>query len=281
MLVFLNGQFVPENQAVVSVFDRGFLYGDGLFEGIRVFNGKPFRWKQHLERFQHGADFLRIALPFSAEVLGEFASRLIAENQMPNSLLRLTLSRGIGPRGYSPKNADLPTFVMATYPMPAIEPSNPPAWRVFISSFRLPAREPLARFKNLNKLPQVLARAEADTEGADEALLLNSDGYVVEGSTSNLFWIRDETVCTPPLPSGILPGVTRATVLELCGKAGIEVREENVTPDELHKMDGAFLSLSSTGIAEAALLNGKPLKRSSVARKLSEAYWDVVRSECA
>lgn len=281
MLVFLNGQFVPENQAVVSVFDRGFLYGDGLFEGIRVFNGKLFRWRQHLERFQHGANFLRIAVPFSAEATGEFAKRLIAENQMPNSLLRLTLSRGIGARGYSPKNAERPTLVMATYPMPAIEPSNPPAWRVIISSFRLPAGEPLARFKNLNKLPQVLARAEADAEGADEALLVNSDGHVVEGSTSNLFWIRNDTVCTPPLPSGILPGVTRATVLELCAKAGTDVREENITSGELHEMDGALLSMSSNGIAEIALMNGKPLKRSPIAKKLSEAYWDTVRTECA
>jgi aminodeoxychorismate lyase len=280
MTVFLNGEFVPEDRAVISVFDRGFLYGDGLFEGIRVFNGKPFRWRQHLERFQCGANFLRIAVPFSSEAVGEFAKRLIAENQASNSLLRLTLSRGIGARGYSPKNAEQPTFVMATYPMPTAEPSNPPAWRVFISSFRLPAGEPLARFKNLNKLPQVLARAEADAESADEALLLNSDGHVVEGSTSNLFWIRGETVCTPPLPSGILPGVTRATVLELCGVAGIEVREENIVPGELQKMDGAFLSLSSAGIAEIALLNGKPLKRSSIPRRVSEAYWEAVRTEC-
>jgi aminodeoxychorismate lyase len=281
MIVFLNGQFVPENQAVISVFDRGFLYGDGLFEGIRVFNSKPFRWKQHWERFQHGANFLRIAVPFSAQALEELAERLITQNQMPDSLLRLTLSRGIGARGYSPKNAERPTLVMATYPMPAAEPSNPPEWRVFISSFHLPAGEPLARFKNLNKLPQVLARAEADAEGADEALLLNSDGYVVEGSTSNLFWIRDETVCTPPLPSGILPGVTRAVVLELCGESGIKTREENIAPEELQKADGAFLSLSSTGIAEIAFLNGKLLKRSPVARRISEAYWGLVRTECA
>src|SRR6266581_8518209 len=138
MLVFLNGDFVPEEQAVISVFDRGFLYGDGLFEGVRVFNGKPFRWKQHWERFQHGANFLKIAVPFSAEALGEYAIRLISENQMPNSLLRLTLSRGIGQRGYSPKKAERPTLVMANYPMPAVDPSNPPAWRLFISSFRLP-----------------------------------------------------------------------------------------------------------------------------------------------
>jgi aminodeoxychorismate lyase len=280
MMVFLNGEFVPEERALISVFDRGFLYGDGLFEGIRVFNGKLFRCKQHLERFQQGANFLRIAVPISADAIEEFARRLIAENGMRNSLLRLTLSRGIGARGYSPKNAERPTVVMATYPMPAAEPSNPPAWRVFISSFRLPAGEPLARFKNLNKLPQVLARAEADAENADEALLLNSDGFVVEGSTSNLFWIRDGTVCTPPLPSGILPGVTRAVVMELCGRTGIDVREENIAPSELQKMDGAFLSLSSWGIAEVAFLNGKALARCAIAKKLSEMYWDTVRNEC-
>lgn len=280
MIVFLNGEFVPEERAMISVFDRGFLYGDGLFEGIRVFNGKPFRWKQHLERFQHGANFLKIRVPFSEGEIGEFASRLLAENQMPNALLRLTLSRGIGQRGYSPKNAERPTFVMMTHPMAEADPSNPPAWRVFISSFQLPAREPLARFKNLNKLPQVLARAEADAERADEALLLNSDGYVVEGSTSNLFWIRNGTVCTPPLPSGILPGVTRAVVLELCGEAGISVREENIRVEELERMDGVFLSLSSSGIAEVAFVNEKALKRSPVVRRLSEAYWGAVRSEC-
>src|SRR5260370_34326672 len=104
MIVFLNGQFVPENQAVISVFDRGFLYGDGLFEGIRVFNSKPFRWKQHWERFQDGANFLRIAVPISPAALEEFAKRLILENQMQNSLWRLTLSCGIGHRADSPKN---------------------------------------------------------------------------------------------------------------------------------------------------------------------------------
>src|ERR1051325_11336154 len=103
MTVFLNGEFVPEERAVISVFDRGFLYGDGLFEGIRVFNGKTFRWKQHLERFQRGADFLQIGVPFASEAIGDFASRLLMENQMPDLLLRLTLSRGRGPRGYCPR----------------------------------------------------------------------------------------------------------------------------------------------------------------------------------
>jgi branched-subunit amino acid aminotransferase/4-amino-4-deoxychorismate lyase len=127
----------------------------------------------------------------------------------------------------------------------------------------------------------VLVRAEADADGADEALLLNSDGYVVEGSTSNLFWIRNDTVCTPPLPSGILPGVTRAVVLELCGKMRIETQEENIRMGELEKTDGAFLSLSSNGIAKIAVFNGKQLKRSPLPKKLSEAYWTALQTECA
>src|ERR1700674_2107993 len=108
MIVFLNGQFVPEEQAVVSVFDRSFLYGDGLFETMRIFRGKPFRWQQHLERLQGGAEFLNVVLPFPADALRAFAEQLISANQMPDSLLRLTLSRGIGQRGYSPKGAERP-----------------------------------------------------------------------------------------------------------------------------------------------------------------------------
>src|SRR5579872_7032026 len=116
MIVFLNGQFVPEESAVVSVFDRGFLYGDGLFETIRIFKGKPFRWEQHLERLQRGAEFLKIKLPFSCTALPKFADELINKNQMPDALLRLTLSRGVGIRGYSPKGAEEPTVVMSLHP---------------------------------------------------------------------------------------------------------------------------------------------------------------------
>lgn len=275
--VFLNGEFVPEERALISVFDRGFLYGDGLFEGVRVFNGKPFRWKQHWQRFQHGADFLKIRMPFAPEATNDFALRLIKENQMSDSLLRLTLSRGVGVRGYSPKGAGPPSFVMSLHPMPSVDPTAPPAWRVVTSSFRLPANEPLARFKNTNKLPQVLARAEADAAGAEEALLLNSDGYVVEGTTSNLFWIKDGVVCTPPLPSGILPGVTRAVILEL----SLRSREENITVEELRQAEGVFLSMSSTGVAEIAFLDGKALTRSPVVKRLASAYWETVQKECA
>ncbi len=281
MLIFLNGQFVPEAQAVVSVFDRSFLYGDGLFETMLVANGKPFRWSQHLERLQQGAQFLKIKLPFGADALRSFADQLISKNQMPGALLRLTLSRGVGARGYSPKGAEQPALVMSLHPAPAINPSAESKWKLVTSSFRLPAGEPLAQFKTCNKLPQILARAEADPAGADEALLLNTAGFVVEGATSNLFWLETDTVCTPPLASGILAGVTRAVVLEICHSLALKTREELVTPEELKNRHGVFLSLSSRGVVDVMTLDGQALQHSPLVEKLRLSYWDLVRAESA
>jgi branched-chain amino acid aminotransferase len=281
MIVLLNGQFVPEEQAVISVFDRGFLYGDGLFETLRVFNGKPFRWAQHMERLHQGAEFLKIPLPFTPERLRDFASQLVARNSMPDSLLRLTLSRGIGVRGYSPKGAESPALVMSLHPAPALDASNPPRWRLITSSSRLPANEPLARFKTCNKLPQILARSEADSVNADEALLLNTNGHVVEAASSNLFWIENGTICTPPLPSGILPGVTRAVVLEVCSRIGLEAREASVRLEQLRHAEGVFLSLSTVGIAESISLDGVSLAHSPLVDKLHAAYWKLLHRETA
>lgn len=281
MFVFLNGQFVPEDRAVVSVFDRSFLYGDGLFETIGVFNGKPFRWAQHLERLQRGADFLKIKLPFAPAALRDFAAQLVEKNKMPDALLRITLSRGVGVRGYSPKDAEQPTLVMTLHPAPVVDPQNPPRWKLITANVRLPANEPLAQFKTSNKLAQVLARAEADASGANEALLLNTDGFVAEGASSNLFWIQRGAVCTPPLATGVLAGVTRAVVLELCGGLTLPIQETNITPDGLRRADGVFLTLSSLGVVEAVGLDAAPLLQSPLVDKISRAYAETVRAETA
>jgi aminodeoxychorismate lyase len=270
MIVFLNGQFVPENEAVVSVFDRSFLYGDGLFETMRIRNGKPFRWPQHMDRLRQGAEFLKVKIPFADEALREFSAELVTRNQMLEALLRLTLSRGVGVRGYSPKGAQQPTLVMSLHPVSAND--APVQWKLVTSSFRLPANEPLAQFKTCNKLAQILARAQADAVGADEALLLNTDGHVVEGASSNLFWVESETVCTPPLTAGILAGVTRSVVMEICDKLGIPTRESAIAPLALQKAAGVFLSLSSVGIAECIALDGNPLGRSPVVARVRAAY---------
>ena len=279
MIVFLNGQFVPQEQALVSVFDRSFLYGDGLFEAMLIFNGKPFRWATHLKRFDFGAQFLKIPVPVTPDALRAHVNELIAQNNATQALLRITLSRGIGLRGYSPKGADQPSLVMSLHPAqpPA---ATPPQWRIITSSCRLPANEPLAQFKTCNKLPQIMARAEADSAGAHEAVLLNTNGHAVEGSTSNLFWIKDKTVFTPPLNAGILPGVTRSVVFEICNRLQVPTRETNITPELLTHTQGVFLSLTSMGIAEVVSLDAVNLPQSQITKKMSEAYWDLVRHEC-
>jgi aminodeoxychorismate lyase len=297
VLIFLNGRFVPEERAVVSVFDRGFLYGDGLFEVVRICNGRPFRWAQHMERFLHGVRHLKIRLPFSPDEIQKFAAQLIQKNKMPDGLLRLTLSRGVGLRGYSPKGADSPTFVMTLHPIGAPasgtarrdqlrgravpEAGVPPLWKLVTASNRLPTHEPLALFKTANKLPQILARAEADAAGADEALLLNTDGCVVEGTTSNLFWMNKGIVCTPPLAAGILPGVTRIVVLEICRALSIPTKEKAPRAKELSSAHGVFLSMSSWGVVEAVKLDGRKLHRAACVEKIQRSYEKLLRDETA
>lgn len=277
MIVFLNGKFVRDEDAVVSIHDRGFLYGDGIFEGILVRGGEPFGWDEHMERFAQGVATLQLTLPCAVDQLLADARELIRRNRLPEAMLRLSLSRGVTARGYSPRGASRPTLAMTLHPAPLLDPRKLPRWRVVTSSFRLLADDPLARFKTANKLTQVTARAEADAAGANEALLLNSNGFVAEGTTSNLFWIEKNGIGTPPLQQGALPGVTRRLVMELCVKMNIKCRERKIRPAELRRARGAFLTMSSMGVVEIESLDGRPLPRSPVVRKIWRAYGELLR----
>jgi branched-chain amino acid aminotransferase len=280
MVVFLNGNFVPEERAVVSVFDRGFLYGDGLFETFRVHGGEPFCWEKHMERMLHGAELLHIHLPYNPEEMRNFATELIQRNQMPEALLRITITRGVGQRGYSPKGADSPSFVMSLHDAPVLTPSEPQRWQIITSSVRVPTSDVVTRAKTCNKLSQILARAEAESAGAHEALLLNTDGKIAEATSSNLFWIENHAICTPSLASGALPGVTRSLVLELGKELELPTRELDITPQELRQTEGTFLSLTSLGIVEVTHLDGHELKRSPLVNRISEAYHKLIGVLC-
>jgi aminodeoxychorismate lyase len=279
MLVFLNGEFVPEEQAVVPVLDRGFLYGDGLFETIRVFAGRPFRWNEHMQRLHRGAGFLRIRLPFDTSAQRRIADELIGRNAMPDCVLRVTLSRGTGQRGYSPRGAETPTFVMTLHAAPAIHLQDPPRWRAIRSTFRIPANDPLSAFKTANKLTQVLARAEADAAGVEEALLLNEREEIVSSTAANLFWIEESGVCTPALETGALPGVTRGVVFELCAGLKVGVQEVSATLDPVRKARGVFLTSSVAGIIEVSEIDGARLATAALVAELQAAYANQVRRE--
>lgn len=272
MIVFLNGKFVPEQQAVVSIFDRGFLYGDGLFEAIRIRGGKPFRWKQHLDRLQKGADLLKLKIPFPSGELLKNAEELSVKNEMPEAILRLYVSRGIGERGYSPKGANNPVLAMALYPVPTIDLNNPPRRKVLVAKIAVPANHPLTAIKSTNKLIHVLARAEADAFGADEALLINTNGELAEGTSCNVFWIQGNTIYTPLIESGALPGITRNLVLEICWKLSVPTKEVASKADALFKSDGVFLSHTTMGIVEVEQVDGKQVARSPLVHKIQQAY---------
>jgi len=270
--VWLNGRFLPAAEATVSIFDRSFLYGDGLFETIRVYGGRPFLWAEHLRRLHEGAGFLGIRIPHPDAELARAAGELIRRNALPESTLRLHLSRGVGSRGYSPRGADSPTVVLTLHPARTHDPANPARWKLITSSFRLPAADRLATFKTANKLVQVLARAEAEGHGADEALLLNPAGHVTEATGSNVFWIENGAVCTPPLSAGLLAGVTRGHVLQLARQLGLPTEERDGQPGELLAAQGVFLTNSHHEIQPAVSLDQAPLRESPITQRLHQAY---------
>jgi branched-chain amino acid aminotransferase len=238
-----------------------------------------FRWPQHLARLERGAEFLGIRLPHSRDELFVFASKLIARNGMQEAVLRLQLSRGLGPRGYAPTGEEQPLVVMTLHPAPARE-IPPRAWKLIVGSLRVAAHDPLAHHKTCSRLLQVVAAAEARECGADECLIVNTNGEVTEGSTSNIFWIERETVCTPPLGEGILPGVTRAAILECCAALGVRCEERAVQAEQLVQSDGVFLSLTSRGIVEADSIEGKALRRSPITNRLQKHLETVLLAEC-
>jgi branched-chain amino acid aminotransferase len=279
MKVVLNGKLVPEAEAVVSVFDRGFLYGDGLFETMRLHGGRPFRWAQHLERLQRGAALLDLPLAFEPESLRRLADDLVRENAMPDAVLRLAVSRGLGPRGYSPKGAGPSTLVMSLHPAPVLDPAHPPRCRLLPSSFTVPAGATLAWAKHASRLVHVMARAEAERRGFDDALLLSAGGEIVEATGSNIFWIERGTVCTPPLSSGALAGVTRGVVLELCKTLQLPVQERSVPLNALLGADGGFLTQSVLGVVRVAGVDAHSIPLSPMVDSIRAAYGETIRRE--
>lgn len=282
MIVFLRDQFVPEEQATVSIFDRGFLYGDGLFETMRLYAGSPFRWEQHMERLERGAAVLRIPLPKSVRAMKKLVDQLVSLNKLPDAILRITVSRGRGSRGYSPTGCHDPTLAMVLYrPSQGLQ-ETPTPWR--LATVRTQRQgsgtiDPLSSLKSCNRLHNVLARADAEAAGADEGLFWNARGEITEGTSSNVFWIDRGGIHTTSLSKGALAGVTRGVVAELTRSLGWKFREGAVTPEGLRKVEGVFLSLSTLGIVEALSLDGQPLCRSVRVARLQEAYAALVRSE--
>jgi branched-subunit amino acid aminotransferase/4-amino-4-deoxychorismate lyase len=279
MVAFLNGKFLPEAEAVVPLNDRGFLLGDGLFETVRVARSRPFRFGQHLERLGRGAAFFKINLPFPPKEMQKLAVELIGRNELSEGVLRVTLTRGPGRRGYSPAGAGQPTFAMTLHSLPPPSAEEPVQWSLITSSLRIPASDAVAGFKSTSKILNVLARAEAEEKGADEALMLNTNGEVAETAGGNLFWIYRDNICTVPTGRGVLPGITRAVVLEICQALGLETNKRVIKPEMLRKAEGLFVTQSALGIVPVASFDGLPVPPSPLVDQIATAYNDLLVRE--
>lgn len=279
MFTWLNGDFIDETIARVPVNDRGFLYGDGLFETIRAYQGHLFRFDSHWNRLQAGADYLKIALPEDAKTALRHASELLHKNGLADAVVRLQITRGAGHRGYLPQGIDHPTWLMTCHPLPDLGESVDSGWKLVVSHQRLASFDSSRRFKTCNRIPQILARLEADKEGANEAILLNEKEDVVECAGANIFWLDQGVLYTPPMESGLLPGVTRAVVMELSDRLEIECVEKTSTIPDLVASEAVFLTQSVMEIIPVTAIGPSTIPRHPLEDRLRQEYHALALSE--
>ena len=286
MLVHLDGRLVEEAEARISVFDRGLLYGDGVFETMRACGGRIFRLEAHLERLERSALLAEFeGLPPRA-VLASDLGALLRANRLADARLRLTLTRGAGRPGDYVQAAGPPTRIATVAPFSGIDPKRHAEGVALLVSRRqaVPAEVLDAAIKTTSRLAAVLARREAARAGAFEAALLDAAGNLTEGTTSNLFLVRQGRLLTPAIDGRALPGVTRAVVLETAREAGIEVEERPLQAALLGEADEIFLTNTSWEVLPVTRVDGRPAgggRPGPVSLSLLDGYRERVRRECA
>ena len=277
MDVFLNGEWMPEKQATVSAFDRGFLYGDGVFETVRVYQGHAFLLGRHLGRLAHGLSGLHIEDPYSFDEWTAHCRELITRNKVSDGILRLHITRGTGKRGYSSMGSSTPTVVISLHDAPPV--ANPKTCvNIITATGILSDHDPLSTFKTANKLVNIIAMREAEQAEVHDALLLNRNGHATETAASNIFAVAENVLLTPPLASGCLGGITRGFILELAADIGIRTAQSDLPLEELLLADGLFLTNSVREIQPIGTLDGHEINQSPLTLKLQEAYRESVQA---
>jgi len=257
-LVYINGELVPESEAKISVFDHGFLYGDGVFEGIRAYKGVVFKLREHIERLYDSAKFLRIEIPMSREELMEAILETVRRNGLSDCYIRVVVTRGVGDLGLDPRKCEKPSIIIIARPMAPLLGKK--VVSLIISSVRRDGVDATNhQAKSLNYLNNILAKLEAINAGADDAVMLDSRGFVSEATGENIFIVKDERIMTPPPTSGILSGITRDCVIELARRLGYEVVERELTPFELLTADEVFLTGTAAEIVPVESVNGRKI----------------------
>jgi branched-chain amino acid aminotransferase len=277
MNIFIDGKYFSEQDAKVSVFDHGLLYGDGIFEGIRIYHGRIFKLKEHIDRLYCSAKAILLTIPMTHEELTRATVETCRKNNLREGYIRLVVTRGVGNLGINPRTCKTASIIIIAdkiqlFPKEYYEKGME---IVTVATTRNLHNAVNPAIKSLNYLNNILAKIEANNAGCEEAVMLNSDGYVAECTADNLFIIKNGEVLTPPLSAGALYGITRATVMQIAREASMKVTETNLTRYDLFNADECFLTGSGAEIVPVVKIDGRVIgtgKPGDITRKLEAKY---------
>lgn len=283
MKIYLNGKLVPESKAKVSVFDHGLLYGDGVFEGIRAYNGRVFMLEEHVDRLYRSAQAIALKIPMAKADMCKAVVKTCAANRIRDGYVRLVVTRGVGELGLNPYLCKEPQIIIIAaaiqlYPKKLYETGMA---IVTVGTTRNHTEAVNPRIKSLNYLNNILAKIEAINAGVMECILLNGQGYVAEASGDNVFVIRGDTLLTPPSWCGALEGITRQVVMQLAPEQGLKVKEDVLTRYDLYTADEVFLTGSAAEIISVVDIDRRTIgdgKPGQLTRKLADAFSRYARS---
>lgn len=283
-IVYIDGEFYKKSEAKISVFDQGVLYGDGIFEGIRAYNGRIFKCKEHIDRIYDAAKAIMLEIPMTKEELTMALLETCRKNNVENGYIRLVVTRGVGNLGLSPANSPKATvFIIAAtislYPEEMYEKGMP---IITAAQRRNKATIVDPQIKSLNYLNNILAKIEANRAGVPEALMLNHDGIVAECTGDNIFIIKEGVICTPPTHVGILDGITRKTVMKLAEEMGYEICEKEFTLFNVYSADECFLTGTAAEVVPVTNVDGRVIWNGSVGevtKKLLKAFHEYAQNQ--
>jgi branched-chain amino acid aminotransferase len=277
MKVYIDGKYLNERDAKISVFDHGLLYGDGIFEGIRAYNGRVFKLKEHLDRLYYSAKAILLEVPMTHAQLTQAVVETCRVNRIRNGYVRLVVTRGVGTLGLNPNRCKKPSVIIIAG---TIQLYPPALYEQGMEIVTVPTTRNLhsavnPAIKSLNYLNNILAKIEANTAGVEEAIMLNSEGYVAECTGDNIFLVKAGQLLTPPLSAGALYGITRGTVMDLAREAGVTVTEMNLTRYDVFNADECFLTGTGAEIVPVVKVDGRVIgsgKPGTLTRQLEEKY---------